>query len=102
MDPFQAIGSFILGKLKQNIIQEWARLLFGMAFSGLTAFLFVCGSDLAAGALAAKAIGEGMVAAAVVLVALFLRSRLTRGIAVAILAGLAKKESETDKNIIDK
>ncbi len=51
MDPFNAIASLILGKLKDGIWGEWLKFLFELIFSGVVAFLQgFSGSIAAAGA----------------------------------------------------
>ncbi len=102
MDPLGALAEFVLGKMKQSAMAQWAKLLFTMGFSAAVSFLFVCGSVLALGRPAAFAIGSGMAMAAMAMVVLFRRSPLTRGLMVVLPAAEAAKEIETNFQMIEK
>lgn len=104
MNPFDAIATFVLGKIKEGIWAAWLRFLFELIFSAAVSFLFVCGTLLAATDAVTLAIGSGMVTAAIVMVALFRResSRLTKGMIVVLPSAEAAKELETDLQVIQK
>jgi hypothetical protein len=84
------------------IIQQWASLLFQMAFSGSVTFLLVCGGQLVAGLPLKMAIGSAMVACAVVLAVLFRRSPLTKGMMVVLPSEEAAKEIAASLQTISK
>jgi hypothetical protein len=44
MDPLGALAEFVLGKMKQSAMAQWAKLLFTMGFSAMVSFLFVWGN----------------------------------------------------------
>jgi hypothetical protein len=102
MDPLGALAEFVLGKMKQSAIAQWAKLLFTMGFSATVSFLFVCGSVLALGQPVAFAIGSGMVMAAMAMVVLFRRSPLTKGLMVVLPEAEATKEIGSNFQIIEK
>lgn len=104
MDVFEGLASFILGKMRDSLLGTWFKFLFEMAFSGAVSFLFICGSVLIASENWPLAVGSGMIAAGVSMVALFRKeqSRLTRGMLVVLPAQEAAKELETDLQTIQK
>jgi len=102
MDPLSALAEFVLGKMKQSAMAQWAKLLFTMGFSATVSFLFVCGTVLGLGQPATLAIGGGMVMAAMAMVVLFRQSPLTKGLLVVLPEAEAAREMETDFQIIEK
>lgn len=102
MDPFNALATFVLGRLKESAMALWLKLLFTMIFSALVSFLFVCGSILALGQPAAFAVGSGMVMAAMAMTVLFRRSPLTKTLMVVLPAAEATKEIDTNFQVIEK
>jgi len=48
MNPFDALATFALGKIKEGIWAQWLKFLFELLFSAVTSFLFICGSVLCA------------------------------------------------------
>jgi ABC-type multidrug transport system permease subunit len=104
MNPFDAIATLILGKIKDGIWAAWLKFLFELAFSAIVTFLFVCGTVLVSLHEEAVAIGSGMIAAALSLTVLFRRenSRLTKGMLVVLPSAEATKELETDFEVIQK
>jgi ABC-type multidrug transport system permease subunit len=104
MNPFDAIATLILGKIKEGIWAEWLKFLFELGFSALVSFLFVTGTALVADAESLVAIGAGMIASALSLTVLFRRenSRLTKGMLVVLPSAEAAKEIATDFEIIQK
>ena len=104
MDPFNAIGNFILGKIKEGIWAAWLKLLFELGFSMVIAFLFVCGAALAQGTRGPIAIGLGMVTAAVCMVNLFRRerNRLMKGMILVLPATESQAELNTDLQLLEK
>ena len=109
MSPFDAIATFVLGKIKEGIWAQWLKFLFELGCSALVSFLIICGLGLA-GSLAAPAmrpsvaIGLGMIAAAVSIVALLRRerSKLTSGMLFVFPQIEAQKEINTDLEILQK
>ena len=104
MNPFDAIGNFILGKIKEGIWAAWLRFLFELSFSAVTSFLFTCGSVAMASDSWTLAIGSGMVMASLALTILFRResSKLTKGLLAILPAAEAAKELATDFQTIQK
>lgn len=104
MNPFDAIASFVLGKIKEGIWAAWLRFLFEMGFSAVVSFLFICGSVLATTKSPSIAIGSGMVMAAIAMTTLFRRekSKLTKGMLVVLPSAEAAQEIATDLQTIQK
>lgn len=104
MNPFDAIATLILGKIKDGIWAAWLKFLFELAFSAVVSFLFICGGALAADTDPLLAIGLGMVMAALAMTVLFRResSKLTKGMLVVLPSAEAAKEIETDFQMIEK
>ncbi len=104
MNPFDAIATLILGKIKEGIYTQWLRFIFELGFSAGVSFLFVCGATLVATKSPALSTGSGMIASAVSLTVLFRResTRLTKGFLVVLPAEEATKELETNLQMIQK
>ena len=104
MNPFDAIATLVLGKIKEGVWAEWLRFLFELLFSAIVSFLFTCGSVLVTTRSAAIAIGSGMVVASLALTVLFRResSKLTKGMLVVLPSAEAAKELATDFQTIEK
>ena len=104
MNPFDAIATFVLGKIKEGVWAEWLRFLFELLFSAIVSFLFTCGSVLVTTRSVAIAIGSGMVVASLALTVLFRResSKLTKGMLVVLPSAEAAKELATDFQTIEK
>lgn len=104
MNPFDAIATLILGKIKDGIWAAWLKFLFELTFSAVVSFLFTCGTVLVATDSAAIAIGSGMIMASLSLTVLFRResSKLTRGMLVVLPSAEAAKELATDFQTIQK
>lgn len=87
-NPFTAVAALIVGlKAEKHLWQEvrkWLSLIFSMIFSGLVAFLFVTGGMLLSGQNILESLGGGFVAVGTSLLALFLKSPLTRGLMISI------------------
>lgn len=104
MNPFDALATFALGKIKEGIWAQWLKFLFELGFSAVTSFLFICGSVLCATRSASIAIGSGMIMAALSLTVLFRRetSRLTRGMIIVLPGAEAAKEIDTNFQVLEK
>lgn len=104
MNPFDALASFVLGKIKEGLYAQWLKFLFEMGFSASVAFLFVCGSVLISTNKVALAIGSGMVMSALCATVLFRKesTRLTKGMLVVLPSAEADKEINTDFETIQK
>lgn len=48
MDPFSAIGTVVVGLIRNGQIQNWCRLLASLLMSGAVTFLFIFGASLLA------------------------------------------------------
>ena len=103
MNPFDAIATLVLGKIKEGVWAEWLRFLFELLFSAIVSFLFTCGSVLVTTRSVAIAIGSGMVVASLALTVLFRResSKLTKGMLVVLPSAEAAKELATDFETIE-
>jgi GH24 family phage-related lysozyme (muramidase) len=102
LNPFSALASFILGKMKQSTIALWVKLLFEIWFSATVSFLFVCGTTLIATKSWALSVGAGMIMAACVMTVLFRRTPLTKGLMVVLPAEEAAAELGHDFQTISK
>lgn len=104
MNPFDALATFVLGKIKEGLYAQWLKFLFEILFSAVVSFLFGCGSLLFAKAPAGMAIGFGMIWAAMAMTYLFRRetSRLTKGMLVALPGEEAEKELAANFQTIQK
>lgn len=104
MDPFQALATFVLGRLQQSAIALWLRFLFEILFSGCVSFLLIAGTTLVTSKSWAIAIGTGMATAAVVMTAVFRKesSRLTKGMFVVLPQLEAQQEIATNTITIEK
>ena len=104
MNPFDALATFVLGRIKEGVWAQWLKFLFELAFSAVVSFLFICGSVLCAAHNELEAIGAGMIAAALSLTVLFRResSKLTKGMLVILPSAEAAKEIATDFQTIQK
>jgi multisubunit Na+/H+ antiporter MnhC subunit len=92
MNPFDGLAKYLLGRLEQKIIQDWARFLFQMAFSALVSFLFTCGTVLVSSKSVIVAVGSAMVMSAIVLTVFFRTSKLTAGMQVVLPSEEAEQE----------
>lgn len=104
MNPFDALASFVLGKIKEGLYAQWLKFLFEMGFSAIVSFLFICGGLMAAKTPASIAIGTGMVMAAIALTTLFRRekNKLTKGMLVVLPSAEAAQELDTNLQTIQK
>jgi hypothetical protein len=104
VNPFDALATFALGKIKEGLWAQWLKFLFEMLFSAVVSFLFSCGALLFGKAPAGIAIGFGMMWAAMAMTYLFRResSRLTKGMLVALPSEEAAKEMNSDFQVIQK
>ncbi len=104
MNPFDALATFVLGKIKEGLYVQWLRFLFEMAFSMIVSFLFVCGTVLVTKAPRGIAIGSGMIMSALSATYLFRReqSKLTRGMLIVLPSDEATKEIATGFELIQK
>jgi hypothetical protein len=104
VNPFDALATFALGKIKEGLWAQWLKFLFEILFSAVVSFLFSCGTLLFGKAPAGVAIGFGMIWAAMAMVYLFRResSRLTKGMLVALPSEEAAKEISSDFQTIQK
>lgn len=104
MNPFDALASFVLGKIKEGLYAQWLKFLFEMWFSATVSFLFTCGTLLATTHSETGAVGAGMVMAAIAMVALFRRekAKLTKDMLVVLPSAEATQEIATDLQTIEK
>ena len=86
LNPFTAIGEFILGAVRAGKVSGWARLIFSMLASFFLTFSTICGSALVAGSGWAFSVGAGMVSGAAMAFLAFLRAdkKLTQGVVIAV------------------
>ena len=108
MNPFEALASYILGRIQQKVYQAWMRLVFQIAVSMAGSFLFMAGTVMI-GAVAkcppsaalVLGLGSGMISAAVILVYYLRCSPLTRGMIFVFPAQEALQELQTDFQVIN-
>lgn len=118
MNPFNALATFVLGRLKDSAIAAWSRLLFELAYSGLASFLWgfgvtvgalggtvlAGGAQIASGLILTMGLGAGSIWAVVSMTNL-IRSddaKLLRGVKVVLPSAEALKEMDSDLQIITK
>lgn len=104
MNPFDALASFVLGKIKEGLYAQWLKFLFEMSFSAVVSFLFITGGMMAAKIPPSIAIGTGMVMSAISITTLFRRekNKLTKGMLVVLPSAEAAQEIATDLQTIQK
>lgn len=104
MNPFDALATFVLGRLKQSATAAWMKFIFELVFSAIGSFLFICGGVLVSSRSWTLAAGSGMIVAAIAMTALFRKeqARLTKGMLVVLPSAEAAKEIETDLQTIEK
>ncbi len=93
LDPLKFIGQLIA----QHRINEWAKLVFSLAFSYGLAFNLAAGTALSSGMPALKALGAGMIAGASATLFLFARSPLTRGLLISAPRDLVVQAETRDE-----
>lgn len=104
MNPFDALATFVLGKIKEGLYAQWLKFLFELGFSGTVSFLFICGGVLVSSSSVTAGVGSGMIAAAIAMTALFRRerSRLTKGMIVILPGDESAQEIATGLQTIEK
>jgi len=104
VDPFGALATFVLGRLKDSAVAQWWKFLFEIVFSGVVSYLTICGAALLGGGNESVSKGAGMLGAAVCMTVVFRKetSRLTKGMFVALPELEAEKELVTDVQTIQK
>lgn len=117
-----AIAKLVLGLIEHKVLQGWIRLLFSMIGSGILTFMLVCGGSLigvktlvlifgvsVSNALPSSlpagdwgfSIGLGMVLAAVMMIAVFRRDPLSKGIMFVLPSWEAAAELNTNIEVIE-
>lgn len=104
MNPFDALATFVLGRIEQGVWAQWLRFLFELGFSATVSFLFTCGTVLCSTHSETAGVGSGMVMAAIAMVYLFRRekSKLTKNMLVVFPSAEAAQEIATDLQTIQK
>lgn len=97
-----AIVQGITTLIEIHKLNQWAKLVFTMGFSGVTGFLFTTGTALTAHRPSLEAHGEGLIMAAVCMTALYRTSPLTKGLIVVLPEEEATKEIGTDIQRIER
>jgi hypothetical protein len=116
------IAKFVLGLIEHKVLQGWIRLLFSMLGSGILTFMLVCGGSLVGvktlvlifGASVANAlpsslpagdwgfsVGLGFVFSAVMMIAVFRRDPLSKGIMFVLPSWEAAAELNTNIEVIE-
>jgi hypothetical protein len=117
-----AIAKLILGLIEKKILQNWIRLLFSMLGSGILTFMLICGGSLIGvktlvllfgpgvqNALPASltagdwgfSIGLGLLFSAVMMIAVFRRDPLSKGIMLVLPSWEAAAELVTNIEVIE-
>jgi hypothetical protein len=96
MDPFGALAQFVLGKLQQNAVSVWLKLLFTMGLSFTVTLCFFSGTvGLRTGSLT-TGFATGLVAASLVLLGLFKMSPLCKKLLIAVPAEILQAEEKQE------
>ncbi len=98
LDPFSA-----LEKWKEwQSIKRWAELIVELGLSFWLSLCFVAGSALAAHRPPWEALGEGLVAAAVMTAIHWSRSPLTKGMMLVLPGKIGEKELEAEVQVTER
>jgi hypothetical protein len=122
MNPFEGLAKFALGLIEQKTLQNWLKLLFEMIASGILTFMLTCGVFLIGSKLWAiyfpdfntgiavvpegdwaLSIGLGLVTSAMMVIAVFRRSPLSKGLMLVLpsweaAAEIAANIQEIERN----
>lgn len=98
LDLFGAIEKFI----EFRKVNEWFKLIMSLVWSFWLSGSFSCGTALIAHRPVPESVGVGLVMGAVMSVVVWRRSPLTNGMILALPAGEAKTELESDTQVITK
>jgi hypothetical protein len=118
MDPFNALATFVLGKLKESAEAQVAKILFQLLLTAWGSFFLTCGSVLAtyavkhlaggapfeAGAVWALALGSAMTVM-VICVVYWIRtdpSKLFKGMRFVLPSAEAAQELATNFEVLEK
>ena len=100
MDPFQGLASFILGRLKQSATSLWLKLIFTMTLSATITLCFFTGTvTLKTGSLQ-TGFATGLVMVALVLLALFKMSPLTKNLVIALPTEIVEEANKQNVQIV--
>jgi hypothetical protein len=102
VDPFQGLASFVLGQLKQSAVSLWLKLLFTMFFSSSVTLAFFTGTVAFKTGSLATGFASGLIAAALVLVALFKLSPLTKGLTIALPTQILEEEAKQNIQTVER
>ena len=101
-DPITDLIGLVLKRALQSRLLQYGVLLLEMAIAAAIASLAACGAALMANAGTSWAIGAGMTAAAVALLATFQVSPNSKGLVISLQQLAAKTEIETGTTTITK
>lgn len=101
-DPFTMIGNIIVGIYETHKVQQWVSLIFQASFSSVVVFCSTCGTALMASKSWPFSVGLGMFSMATVLVAFFIKSKLTKGMLLIAPADVMKAEKDDNLTEIQK
>jgi hypothetical protein len=102
VDLAGAIVQAITSLIQIHKINQWAKLVFTMAFAGTGGFLFTTGTSLVSHRPGYEAIGSGLIMASVCMAALYRSSPLTKGLVTVLPEAEATAEINTDLQRIER
>ncbi len=95
------IGGIIGSLITKHAINQWAKLLVSLIVTSFVSGMGVTGSALMAGTKPLPAIGAGMVASAVNVAFLWYRSKLTKGVSIALPQNILDDVQSADHPVIE-
>lgn len=98
--PWDAIGNFILGLIKERRLEQWIRLFFQILISSLVTFLFTTGTALITSKSWPVSVGLGMLTTAGIIGAFVRRSPITKGMIFTFPAGEAEQEMKQNTETV--
>ena len=101
-DPITGLVGLFLKRAMESKIGRRAELLLEMAIAGQIAFLAACGIALLSRASVSWAIGCGMTACAVALLATFQASPNSKGLVISLPQQVAEQKLETPTTTIER
>ena len=91
---------FVADLIKAHRLDQWARLIVSLIFSGTVSFLSVCGAGLVAHRPSLEAVGFGMLASAAMCLKTWMRSPLTKGVQVALPTEATADADNMDSTVV--
>lgn len=103
MNPWDAVGTFVVALIKERKIEAWWKLLFQIFASGILSFMSITGAQLAAGVRPSISIGIGLITSAAIMTYFIRQAQgLLKGMTFVLPAEEAKTEMHMDVQVITK